>query len=167
MGATFSYIREVIVFLSTIDEHIEHVDEFLKRSEIWGYRSIYRSETSSPRRSNAWFTSSDQERWRFMNQWLSVPRSCARPKHWRSYMNVYRRFIPKYTAIALQIYDLQKVFNVKRLLSLTDDHIDAIHALIGKLVSVETLTISKPGLRYSLDTDDSGYPVGCALFQKA
>lgn len=82
-------------------------------------------------------------------------------------MNVYRRFIQEFTTTEQPLYDLQNDLKGKKLPPLTDLHTEAFKALIKVVLDPFVLSITKQGLRYFLDTDESDYQVGCALFQPA
>lgn len=74
------YIDDVIVFSSLIDEHIDHVDVVLVTLRRAGIHLRLASVTSSQRRSNTWVTSSDQVRWKLMNQRQNFSSRCTHPK---------------------------------------------------------------------------------------
>lgn len=80
------------------------------------------------------------------------------------FCNVYRRFVSGYTEKARPLFDLFKGAT-KNLPPLTEDQMASFKELIQAVTSPRVFALPKPGLRYSLNIDYSGYGAVCALFQ--
>ena len=89
-------------------------------------------------------------------------------KELRSFLglaNVYRRFVPKFAAIAAPLTEKLKK-EAAECFELNTDELKSFHTLISKLVSPPVLALPRKDHAYVLDVDASDLQLGCCLQQK-
>lgn len=64
-------------------------------------------------------------------------------------MDVYRKFIPKYTRMDQLLYELVKEYKGYDISKLHEDQIESFNEHINAVLDPKLLQIPKPGLRYS------------------
>lgn len=168
------YIDDVIIFSSSVEDHISHVDTVLTALKRAGVSlKIYKCDFFTQKVKylghivRPGTIEIDHAKTKSLRE-LRPPETLTQLKFFLGFVNVYRRFIPNYTKMAQPLYELQKGLTgpgKQPLPPLQAEHFDAFHKLISAVLSPEILAIPHPGLKFSLDTDASDYQIGCVLFQ--
>lgn len=164
------YLDDVIIYSKTPEEHIKHVDEvltclssagitlkiskckfFTKTVEYLGH--IVKPGTLEIDQANA----------KSLREALP-PTTRTQLRSFLGLVNVYRRFIPKFSTVAGPLNALLKK-DAPLNFELDEDQLKAFRTLIDAVLSPEVLALPAKDLPYSVDTDASKYGIGCTLFQ--
>ncbi len=164
------YLDDVIIFSTSVEEHIRHVDEVLsclssagvtlKISKCHFFTTTveYLGHIIKPGQLEI-----DQANTKSLREALP-PSTRTQLRSFLGLVNVYRRFIPNFSTVAGPLNELLKK-DAPTTFELVENQQQAFQTLIDAVLSPAVLALPQSGLPYSVDTDASAYGIGCALFQ--
>ncbi|CAN8070297.1 unnamed protein product [Agarophyton chilense] len=165
------YLDDIIVFSRNLDDHLTHVRDVmtvlrdagitlkLRKCEFFTDTGKYLGHVIRPGRLMI-----EQVHIKSLCE-AKEPRTQTELRSFLGLVNVYRRFIPSLSDIAAPLNALLRKGQPLKLAPFTTDQSDSFRSLIKAVKTAPILSLPKPGLPYSIDTDASDHQVGCALFQ--
>ena len=164
------YLDDIIVYSKTVEEHINHVDDILrclsaagvtlkiKKCKFFTTTVEYLGHVIKPGQLEI-----DPTNTKSLREALP-PTNKSELRSFLGLANVYRRFIDNFSTIAGPLNRSLKKDEPDSF-ELDEKQLESFQELINIIVSPPILALPKHGLQYSVDTDASGYGLGCALFQ--
>ena len=173
------YLDDVVVFSSSIKDHILHVDEILsvlrevgvslkfKKCEFFTDCIKYLGHIIRPGRLEIDSAST------LALKKAKPPINVTQLRSFLGSTNVYRRFIEGYAKVAAPLVKLLKDLpegcdkkGSEHPVVLDEEAQVAFRNLVDKICSPPVLALPVAGRRFLLDTDASAEQIGCALFQE-
>ena len=162
------FLDDILIFSRTKEEHIKHVREVLTRlraQKLYAKRSkceFFRKEVEFlGHRIGANGLSVSQDKIDAVKQW-KPPRNVTELRSFLGLAGFYRRFVEKYSHIALPLTELTKGENTWKW---GPEQQTAFDTLKEKLCNAPVLLIPDPSKPFVLNCDACGYATGAVLQQ--
>jgi hypothetical protein len=166
------YLDDVIVFSSSRDAHLAHVEEVLtllgsgglslklKKCHFFSDTVDYIGHVIRPGRLGV----AEKNTTALRN--APLPRTQTELRSFLGLCNVYRRFVPQFSALAAPLNSLLCKGMSPILRSLSPAEINAFNNLRDKLLSPPVLALPRAEGQMWLDTNASDAQLGCCLLQQ-
>ena len=163
------YLDDVIVFSSTMDEHLSRLAQVFDKFRAAGLK-LKPSKCHLLQRQVQYLghvvsqdgIQTDPEKTRAVEEW-PIPRSVGDVRSFMGLCSYYRRFVPDFSTVAKPLASLTEKNSVFRW---EEKESQAFHQLKHRLTTAPILAYPDPDQPFILDTDASDVGIGAVLSQR-
>jgi transposase InsO family protein len=164
------YLDDIIIFSSTVEDHIRDVDQVLtmlneagvslklKKCRFFRRRVDYLGHVIQPGQLGM-----AAKKMSAVDTW-ALPRTKRELKSFVAFCSVYRKFVPNFAQIAAPLNKLLKK-DAEEVIALTEEVRKAVFLLKEKLTSPPLLALPTRDSSFILETDASNVAIGAALLE--